>query len=215
MAALLFMVTALPGRASENQKRGQKRQSEAGEEQRKLIGSTPVNDSQTPLHLLAPDYELPYAEISVSGIRSDIDRVLEYLVRVTPTEVEDKETGETIDDNSRIDAKSRLRRGDFRLTSYEWGVVYSGMLRMAAAASDDRYSDYAYSRMKFLGQMAKYFHQPLLDAGLIDPQMRQILEPESLDDAGSVCAALIQAYRATHSEELRPLIDNFINFILY
>lgn len=44
-----------------------------------------INDSTTPLHLLTPDYTTPYGALSVDGVKADIDRVFNYIDRVTPT----------------------------------------------------------------------------------------------------------------------------------
>jgi rhamnogalacturonyl hydrolase YesR len=40
-----------------------------------------------------------------------------------------------------------------------------------------------------------------------------VLEPRALDDAGSMCAAMIKASRAGVAANLRPMIDNYIAFI--
>ena len=47
-----------------------------------------------------------------------------------------------------------------------------------------------------------------------DPQMKQILTPHALDDAGAVCAAMIKAQLQDKSLNLYPLIDNYLDFIL-
>jgi unsaturated rhamnogalacturonyl hydrolase len=45
--------------------------------------------------------------------------------------------------------------------------------------------------------------------------LRQVLDPQALDDAGAVCAAMIKTERAgLTTTSLRPLIDNYINYIL-
>ena len=43
--------------------------------------------------------------------------------------------------------------------------------------------------------------------------MRSVLAPRSLDDSGSMCAAMLKAHRAGAGPDLRPLIDNYIGFI--
>ena len=61
-----------------------------------------INDSNTPLHLLQPDYQNPYGVPSVEDIKADMDRVLHYLVDCTPTRVVNKNTGEQITDYTQI-----------------------------------------------------------------------------------------------------------------
>ena len=38
-----------------------------------------INDSNTPLHLLQPEYKVPYKALSTTEVKTDIDRILRYL----------------------------------------------------------------------------------------------------------------------------------------
>ncbi len=172
------------------------------------------NDSNTPLHLLQPDYNTPYGPLTTEEIKEDLDRVLHYLEQSTPTRVVSKTTGEEITDYAQITTDAQLERGAYRLASYEWGVTYSAMLTAAEATGDEAYYNYVADRFKFLAAVAPHF-RALLDKGeKIDPQMRQILTPHALDDAGAVCAAMIKAQLNEPSLELNALIDNYMDFIL-
>ena len=84
-----------------------------------------INDSNTPLHLLQPDYQVGYGIVSAEDIKKDMDRVLRYLESNTPTKVVDKRNGKVITDYANMDTNAQLERGTFRLASYEWGVTYS------------------------------------------------------------------------------------------
>lgn len=172
------------------------------------------NDSNTPLHLLQPDYNTPYGPLTTEEIKEDLDRVLHYLEQSTPTRVVSKTTGEEITDYAQITTDAQLERGAYRLASYEWGVTYSAMLTAAEATGDEAYYNYVADRFKFLAAVAPHF-RALLDKGeKIDGQMRQILTPHALDDAGAVCAAMIKAQIDEPSLELNTLIDNYMDFIL-
>lgn len=172
------------------------------------------NDSNTPLHLLQPDYNTPYGPLTTEEIKEDLDRVLHYLEQSTPTRVVSKTTGEEITDYALITTDAQLERGAYRLASYEWGVTYSAMLTAAEATGDEAYYNYVADRFKFLAAVAPHF-RALLDKGeKIDGQMRQILTPHALDDAGAVCAAMIKAQIDEPSLELNALIDNYMDFIL-
>ena len=172
------------------------------------------NDSNTPLHLLQPAYNTPYGPLTTEEIKEDLDRVLHYLEKSTPTRVVSKTTGEEITDYAQITTDAQLERGAYRLASYEWGVTYSAMLTAAEATGDEAYYNYVADRFKFLAAVAPHF-RALLDKGeKIDPQMRQILTPHALDDAGAVCAAMVKAQLAEPSLELNALIDNYMDFIL-
>ena len=110
----------------------------------------PVNDSNTPLHLLKPAYQNGYGVVTVDEVKQDMDRILHYLENNTPTRVVDSRTGTVITDYDKIDTNSQLERGAFRLASYEWGVTYSAMLSAFEATGDEAYNNYDYNRFKFL-----------------------------------------------------------------
>jgi Predicted unsaturated glucuronyl hydrolase involved in regulation of bacterial surface properties, and related proteins len=176
-----------------------------------------INDSNTPLHLLQPDYRIPYVELQPEGIKETLDRILVYLDRATPARVVDKVTGKEIGNYSEMNREAQLYRGDFRLASYEWGVTYSGMLEVAEAAGDKRYSNYVYDRFKLLSETAPHFKRLMNDYGVIDPQMKQLLTPHALDDAGAMCAAMIKWERLGSDSgiSLKNIINNYINYIMY
>ena len=109
-----------------------------------------LNDSNTPLHLLQPDYVTPYGVLSTDEIKSDIDRVLRYLESCTPTRVVDKKTGKVITDYENMDQNAQLERGPFRIGSYEWGVTYNAMLIAAEATGDEAYNKDVMDRCNFL-----------------------------------------------------------------
>lgn len=180
-----------------------------------LFAQNVTNDSQTPLHLLQPAYTIPYGELSVSTVKSKTDLILKYLQASTLTEVENSQTHVRITDFSTIDENSQLVRGGFRLASYEWGVTYAAMVRATETTGDSGYLQYAVERMKFLAKVAPAFKK-LLDAGQkLDPQMRQILAPHALDDAGAVCAAMIKVALATGDKKTcEALILNYMNYVL-
>lgn len=172
-----------------------------------------VNDFNTPLHMLKPAYKINYGVPSVDAVKTTIDRVLSFLEEATPANVINKETNAVITDFSKIDKNSLLRQGKFRLASYEWGVTYSGMQIVAAATGDERYAKYVSTRFNFLADVAPAFRR-LDEAGVEDMQMRQVLHPKALDDAGAMCSAMIKAQLSGMKFNGRPLIDNYINYIM-
>lgn len=188
-----------------------------------------ANDSTTPLHLLKPDYPVPYGQPSVADVTKVLSRVHGYLNGVTPMQVVDRQTGQPITDFRTFRPNAIIKPGDFRLTSYEWGVTYTGMLRASEATGDPRYAEYTNQRLAFLVNLIPYFREQAsadLSAGTApadrpdrgtasaDRPLRQMLAPHALDDAGAMCAALIQASRAGGVKaNLRPQIDTYIDYI--
>ncbi len=183
----------------------------AGAQKKKEV----ANDSNTPLHLLQPNYKTPYGELTPAQVKNDMDRVLRYLENTTPARVVDSRTGKVITDYTNLTPDAQLERGTFRLLSYEWGVTYSAMLAAAEATGDATYQDYVTTRFRFLSEVTPAFRQVLNRYGTVDPQMRQALTPHALDDAGAVCAAMIKAQLKDKSLDLKPLIDNYFDFIMY
>lgn len=116
-----------------------------------------ANDTNTPLHLLTPDYSIPYKEWNITEIKQCLDRIFSYLDQTTPPRVIDRKSGKEITDYTQINQYSQLERGNFRLASYEWGVTYSGMMEVAHATSDSKYQEYVSKRFRFLSEMVPYF----------------------------------------------------------
>jgi rhamnogalacturonyl hydrolase YesR len=173
------------------------------------------NDATTPLHLLKPDYTVPYGETTKDSVKKILDRVYNYLNGCTPTALIDKTTEATITDLSKANANSIFKQGDFRLTSYEWGVTYTGMLEAGAATGDKKYTNYTLERINFIGSLVKNYKIYLQkNAGAVTP-VRSVLDPHALDDAGSLAAAMIKAMRAgANTADTRPMIDNYISYIM-
>jgi unsaturated rhamnogalacturonyl hydrolase len=171
------------------------------------------NDVNTPLHALQPAYKIPYRLTTPDEVKIVLDRVLKYLEAVTPAELVNSKTQEVIRDLNKPVRDAILKPGDFRLTSYEWGVTYGGMLQVASATGDTRYQTYVASRFKFLGEIAPYFRAFKKEFPDQTNPLRHVLVPRALDDAGSMCAAMIKSERAGLSS-LRSLIDNYIQYIM-
>ncbi len=173
-----------------------------------------ANDSNTPLHLLKPAYKIQYGVPSEESIKQVLDRIWAYLDKETPTQVIDKTTGKEIKDYSKIDKNSILQRGAFRLTSYEWGVTYAGMTLVGEVAGDKKYSDYTTRRLQFLSETVPYFKKLAKDRATQEPQLRQLISPEALDDCGSMCAAFIKASYQKGAPDYKAIIDNYMNWIM-
>src|SRR5690606_39510575 len=77
-----------------------------------------------------------------------------------------------------------------------------------------RYADYTTSRLKFLSDAAGYFAAYKKAFPDAPNPLRQVLDPHALDDAGAICAAMIKAERAGLKAGIRPLIENYIQYIM-
>ena len=172
------------------------------------------NDVTTPLHLMKPDYPVPYGAPSKENVKAVLDKVFNYLEAVTPAQMINKQTGEVVDDINRLDTNTILKAGDFRLTSYEWGVTYSAMQRAAETTGDKKYAEYVKNRFDFLSKWVPAIKQKFTLAYIESKRLfNQPIDPHALDDAGAVCASMIKAQRSGLNNNLRPLIDNYINYV--
>jgi unsaturated rhamnogalacturonyl hydrolase len=171
------------------------------------------NDSNTPLHALQPDYKIPYGPTKSEDVKNVMDRVLTYLDAVTPPELVDSKLNTVITDYKTPKETAILKQGDFRLTSYEWGVTYGAMLLAGQTTGDKRYTAYTTKRLSFLSQATEYFKSFATMYPQAKNPLKQFFEPRALDDAGALCAAMIKAERAG-LVSLRPVIDNFMSYIM-
>jgi unsaturated rhamnogalacturonyl hydrolase len=172
-----------------------------------------VTDTNTPLHALQPDYPVPYGPAKAEDIKAILDRVYTYLDSSTPAKVIDGKTKAEITDMTKLTTDAVFDPGVFRLISYEWGVTYGGMLLAGEASGDDKFTEYTLKRMGLIASVAGYFRDKT-QAGLSgNNPVRSVLDPRALDDAGSMCAAMIKSFETDKNLRVRPYIDNYINYI--
>lgn len=171
-----------------------------------------ITDSNTPLHLLQPDYEIPYEVPLVKQIASQLEKIRLYLEKATPVGLVN-ENNKPLEDYSEIDKKAKLKQGDFRLTSYEWGVTYSAMLHAAEVLKDARFSAYALTRLDFFKNISPAFKRLEKEDKSFKSPLHSLLYPKELDDAGALCAAMIKAQKMSGKANYSFMIDNFADYI--
>lgn len=147
-----------------------------------------INDSTTPLHLLQPDYKTPYGQLNPDSVKADIDRVFNYIESVTPAKMTD----------------GKVNQGTYRLTSYEWAVMYDALLDAAKITGDSKYADYVSDRIRFLAEEAGKASDVSEDG-----QLRQVKDPRTLDDAGAMAGAWMKAAMADSTLNIAPFIERY------
>ncbi len=172
-----------------------------------------INDSNTPLHLLQPEYDVPYGKPEVKDIELVIDRVYNYLDKSTPMTLVDKTSGKEITDYSKVDKNTIFLAGDFRLISYEWGVTYSGMTLATKETGNAKYAKYTNDRIQFIADILPYFKKLSENHPEIKTPVNSVLHPHALDDAGAMCAAIIKAQQSGDNFGFDPIINNYIDYI--
>ena len=158
--------------------------------------NTTINDSNTPLHLLKPDYKHGYGVSTKQEVKAAIDRVMNYIL-ANPQQ--------------------------FRTTSYEWGVTYSACLDAAKASGDKKYAAYVEQNFKAIADAFSGAMKDLKKGKTLDTAIRKVVDPHALDDAGAICAAMIKAEldarknpktRATQVINTAPVIENYSQYIM-
>jgi unsaturated rhamnogalacturonyl hydrolase len=173
-------------------------------------------DATTPLHLLKPDYTMPYGVPKQDDVTAVLNRVYGYLDSVTPTGFINEKTNAPLTDLAKIDENTILARGDFRIVSYEWGVTYAGMLLASEATNDPKFRDYTEKRLTFIADSADKFKKTTGKYSDWEAKMplRNLISPRALDDCGAMCAAMIKAKRGGSKADLQPIIETAINHIM-
>jgi rhamnogalacturonyl hydrolase YesR len=171
------------------------------------------NDVNTPLHNLQPEYPIQYTVPSVREVKEVLDRVRIYLTDVTIPQLVNKQNSNIVTNLNAVDTNVVLKQTEFRLTSYEWGVTYSGMLRVGEVTGDLRFTSYTKERLHFIADAVPAFKALHKENPALRNPLRQPVAPRSLDDAGAMCAAMIKTLLNGGASNLRPVIDNYITYI--
>lgn len=144
-------------------------------------------------------YPAPYKMPVVAEITQSLERIRGYLDSVTPTAVVHKKSGQAITDMGTpvADAIVAPSTGDFGIMVYEMGVVHAGLMRAREVTGDARFTAMTERHLKFFNDALPYFRaqEQQFKLGHANSFAR-LLKPESLDDAGSMCAAMVRAHFA-------------------
>jgi unsaturated rhamnogalacturonyl hydrolase len=162
-------------------------------------------------------YRIPYQKPTRAEIVEVLHRVRAFLETAAPTRVVDSRTGAEITDRTHHVATATLARGPgtFNPFAYEMGVVHSGMLRVHEVTGDAGFRDYTARHMQFFHEWLPYFRD-LEQRFQLDRRnaFHRAIDPRSLDDSGSMCAALIRAARAGVGPDNPSQIEVWAHYIL-
>lgn len=173
------------------------------------LATAQTNDATTPLHLMKPNYPTPYNVPQKQEIKVVLDRVYDFLEKNSASKIVNATTKTPITDYKNTNEDIVFEPGSFRLTSYEWGVTYAGMLLAAKATDDPKYADYTNKRLQLIADIAANYKEE----NIKDKDMLKTLHPEALDFAGALCAAFIKAKHDGLKTNADQLINNYIDFI--
>jgi rhamnogalacturonyl hydrolase YesR len=161
-------------------------------------------------------YPVPYKKPTEAEIVGALDRVRGYIDSIMPTRVVDKASGKPITDLKKPVAGAVFEPspGDFGLMVYEMGVIHAGLLKATEVTGDKRYSDVTRRHLQFFKDTQPYFRaqEAQFKLGRANSFTR-FLEPRSLDDSGSMCAALVRARFAKVGPDLKDMIDTCSGYV--
>ena len=145
-------------------------------------------------------------------VKETVDRIYRYLDGCTPYEFRD-ESGAVIRKFSDADPSTTFSKGDFGISSYEWGVTYSGMMLLADVTGESGYLDYVYDRLSALGGIYPYIKKACKGAPKV--RLSYMEHPRFLDDCGAMCAAMCKATvrDKERGAAFRALLDRWFTFV--
>jgi rhamnogalacturonyl hydrolase YesR len=174
-------------------------------------------DSNDPKDLSEGTYPIPYQKPTEAEIGEVLERVRAYLEAHSPTDVVDGRSGALITDFSSPNVHARIPDGEgeaFYPLDYTMGVTHSGMLLAHEATGDPRFVAYTRRQLQFIADRLPYFREVVAAGARPGKEtFGAILRTSSLDDSGSMCAALVKARRAGVGPDLRAVIDHWSDYI--
>lgn len=160
---------------------------------------------------LQTESPVKYGPSDPKEISEVLDRIFHYLDASTPAKIIDSKSGDEITDLKNLNQGSVFAHGVFNLISYEWGVTYGAMLLSGETTGDPKFREYTIKRMNLIAEVTRYYKS--IGSNDDNNPVRSVNDPRALDDAGSMCAAMIKTLNNGGSPSLRSLIDNYINYI--
>ncbi|MDO9191954.1 MAG: glycoside hydrolase family 88 protein [Undibacterium sp.] len=161
-------------------------------------------------------YPVPYKKPVVAEISDALQRIRGYLDTATPTRVIHSASRAPVTDFSKpaADAIFAPSNGDFGVMVYEMGVVHAGLLKAHEVTGDKRFTEMTARHLQFFADKMPYFRaqeeQFHLDRA---NSFARFLDPRSLDDVGSMCAALVRARFAKVGPDMSKMIAICSDFV--
>lgn len=163
-------------------------------------------------------YPIPYQLPKAEEITAVLERIHANLDRAMETKIIHARTREEITDLAAFDPDAIASRGErdgFHVLTYATGVTHAGMLAAGDATGDPRYRGFVQRHLDFLGRAIPYFRAQAEQIGADRSDFRRLFATSSLDDSGSMCAALIKARSAGIGPDLMPVIQHWADYIRF
>jgi unsaturated rhamnogalacturonyl hydrolase len=152
--------------------------------------------------------------IAQTNTEEIVRRVADHIIQTTSFQFVNTKTGEKFESTKGKDTTNYIKaENKFNKWQYVNGVLTVGMLRVANALNDQKYSDYSLKNFNLIFDNLSYFKK-LFDGGA-NPEYRPVFNIRSLDDCGSMSAGLLDVYsfdkRKDYLDYLNRVGDYIIN----
>jgi unsaturated rhamnogalacturonyl hydrolase len=142
-----------------------------------------------------------------------VRRVADNIIRTTSFQFVNTKTGEKFTSTKGKDTTNDVKaESKFNKWQYVNGVLTVGMLRIAGALNDPKYSDYSQRNYNFIFDNLEYFKK-LFDGGA-NPEYRPVFNIRSLDDCGSMAAGLLDVYALNKRKDYLDYLNRVGDYIM-
>ena len=141
-------------------------------------------------------------------------RVADHIIETTSFRFLNTKTGEKFTATSGIDTSSYVKaETKFNKWAYVNGVLNVGMLRISEVLQDRKYAEYSRSNFSFIFNNLAYFKR-MFDAGYNGVEFRPVFHIGSLDDCGSMAAALLDVYSLDSRKDYLEYLNRVGDYIM-
>ena len=165
--------------------------------------------------LLLIAFSLSHSALCQNNTEEIIRRVADNIIQTTTFRFVNNKTSEKFETTKGKDTSGSVKaESKFNKWQYVNGVLTVGMVQIADALKDKKYSDYSRKNFDFIFSNLDYFKK-LYDAGSTQVEYRPVFRIGSLDDCGSMSAGLLDIYafdkRKDYMDYLNRVGDYIIN----
>jgi rhamnogalacturonyl hydrolase YesR len=143
-----------------------------------------------------------------------VRRVANHIIASTSFKFINNKTKETFESTKGRDTTVNVRaESKFNRWQYVNGVLTIGMMQLADAAKDNKYSDYSRKNFNFIFDNIDYFKRQF-DAGATSVEYRPVMRMGSLDDVGAMSAGLMDVYALDSRKDYMDYLQRGADYII-
>ncbi|GGX80150.1 hypothetical protein GJV26_23540 [Massilia dura] len=173
-------------------------------------------DNRNPNDPLEGTYPVPYKLPVVAEITAQLDSVRGFIDRATPSRIVDRATGQPVTDFAAPSATAIVEPSpnDFGIMNYEMGVMHAGLMLGRRVTGDPKWTAMTERHLAFFHDRLPYFQaqEQEFKLGRANSFARWV-KPHALDDAGSMCAALVRARLEKIGPDMAPVIATLSDWV--